>query len=493
MKKQEWTEISRRGKPHHILLLDSIVTLFQEKSFGRAHKTSWNPQYYRQFNSNRWFSQKDYKKYLKILQDGEINHKDYLLENAKEYENRIIAFKEFVNKNKNIDFSNKDTSFIISIFTEWFEHTKNVLCFAYDSIFINRFLPDKVILQIAKKEKDVVKQNYLLTVLLRADKPTELWQEKRALVQLVKENKTNTKKLIERIKKHQQQFAHLGYYFFRGKAYSYEDVEKRFQEHISLSKIDLDRLWDEIREQEDNGEETKRVMSHLCLDDETIHNIQILKKYAAISNYVDETYSYSVHHLIKLWLEIAKRLHLSWNELFSLRAKEIIQALQNESTYPNLKQIAAERYKDHAFILEEKDVHILVGKALKKYRNTQEEEQEILANIRKIKGQVASSGVASGKIHILFTDEDVTSFKRGEILVSVATNPIFMPAMEKAIAIITDEGGLLSHAAVVSRELHVPCIVGTKVATRILKDNDLVEVDATKGIITILKKNNTSQ
>ncbi len=161
--------------------------------------------------------------------------------------------------------------------------------------------------------------------------------------------------------------------------------------------------------------------------------------------------------------------------------------------YLGLKQIAAERYKEHAFILEENDVYILVGKALEGYRNKQEKEQEILANITEIKGSVASSGVASGKIRIIFTNDDVINFKRGEILVSVATNPTYMPAMEKAIAIVTDEGGLLSHAAVVSRELRIPCIVGTKIATKVLKEGEYVHVDATKGIITILKKNNTFQ
>src|SRR3989338_39417 len=241
-KTQEWIEISKRGRPHHILLIDAIVVLFQEKSFGKAHKTSWNPQYYRQFNNNRWFSKEDYNKYLNLLEKSEKNKKGYLLENAKEYEKRIRAFKEFVNKNKDRNFSNKDTSFIMNSFTEWFEHTKNIWCFAYDSIIINRFLPDKVIGQIAKKEKDVVKQNYLITILLRADKPTELWQEKKALLELVKvmrENKSNTKNLSEKIKEHQEQFAHLGYYFFRGNAYRYEDVEKRFQEYISLSKIEF--------------------------------------------------------------------------------------------------------------------------------------------------------------------------------------------------------------------------------------------------------------
>ncbi len=71
--------------------------------------------------------------------------------------------------------------------------------------------------------------------------------------------------------------------------------------------------------------------------------------------------------------------------------------------------------------------------------------------------------------------------------------PQFLPAMERAAAFVTDVGGITSHTAIVARELKKPCIVGTKLATRMLKDNDLVEVDATKGIITILKKSNASQ
>ena len=65
---------------------------------------------------------------------------------------------------------------------------------------------------------------------------------------------------------------------------------------------------------------------------------------------------------------------------------------------------------------------------------------------------------------------------------------IFVPAMEKAAAIIADQGGLSSHAAIVSRELGVPCVIATENGTRIIKDNDLLQLDASKGIIKILKR-----
>jgi pyruvate,water dikinase len=78
--------------------------------------------------------------------------------------------------------------------------------------------------------------------------------------------------------------------------------------------------------------------------------------------------------------------------------------------------------------------------------------------------------------------------KRGVILVTSMTSPDYIHAMRIAKAIITDVGGLMSHAAVVSRELGIPCIVNTKIATKVLKDGDLIEVNANTGIIRLLKK-----
>jgi pyruvate,water dikinase len=79
--------------------------------------------------------------------------------------------------------------------------------------------------------------------------------------------------------------------------------------------------------------------------------------------------------------------------------------------------------------------------------------------------------------------------KKGDILVTSMTTPDYVPAMEKALAFVTDEGGLSCHAAIVAREMKKPCIIGTKIATKVLKDNDLVEVDANKGIIKKLNQN----
>lgn len=84
--------------------------------------------------------------------------------------------------------------------------------------------------------------------------------------------------------------------------------------------------------------------------------------------------------------------------------------------------------------------------------------------------------------------KDLKKVKEGDILIAQQTIPDFVPSMHKVAAIVTDLGGITSHAAMVSREFGIPCVVGTGNATLVFKDNDLVEVDADKGIAKILKR-----
>jgi phosphohistidine swiveling domain-containing protein len=109
-------------------------------------------------------------------------------------------------------------------------------------------------------------------------------------------------------------------------------------------------------------------------------------------------------------------------------------------------------------------------------------------------GMIASRGRARGRVVVIINpaSKDAEHMRKGDILVAPMTRPDFVMLMKKAGAIVTDEGGISSHAAIVSRELGVPCIIGTKNATQVLKNGDEVEVDAKEGIVKILKRNATA-
>ncbi len=101
-----------------------------------------------------------------------------------------------------------------------------------------------------------------------------------------------------------------------------------------------------------------------------------------------------------------------------------------------------------------------------------------------LQGSSGSSGKVIGKVKIILSESfNEEALNPGEILVSDMTTPNFLPLMKKASAIITDFGGILSHAAIISRELKIPCITNTKNATQILKDGDLIEVNADEGTV----------
>jgi len=105
-------------------------------------------------------------------------------------------------------------------------------------------------------------------------------------------------------------------------------------------------------------------------------------------------------------------------------------------------------------------------------------------NIKELKGLVVSRGdKVTGRVKIITNPEKISKMKKGDILVASMTSPDYIVVMRKAGAIITDEGGMTAHAAIVSRELGIPCICQTKIATKVLKDGDMVEVDTDKGIV----------
>ena len=101
-----------------------------------------------------------------------------------------------------------------------------------------------------------------------------------------------------------------------------------------------------------------------------------------------------------------------------------------------------------------------------------------------LKGLAASPGVASGPVKLYREEESLDVVKKGDILVTVMTSPDMVPAMTRAAAIVTDEGGMTCHAAIVARELGTPCIVGSHDATSLLKDGMVITVDGARGIVT---------
>ncbi|MFA5886264.1 MAG: PEP-utilizing enzyme [Patescibacteria group bacterium] len=200
-----------------------------------------------------------------------------------------------------------------------------------------------------------------------------------------------------------------------------------------------------------------------------------------------------VHYCFSnFYQEVARRTGLTKSEIKFLWDEELKELLigKIKITHGYLKK----KRKFCAAIAKSKAVglkqYYLGDQAQTCYKNVLKNSNKSLKifSASVINGTIAASGRATGKVKIIRSVIDINKVKKGDILVTSMTSPKYMPAIFNAAALITDDGGLTCHAAIIAREIRKPCIIGTKIATSVLKDGDLVEVNAEEGVITIIKR-----
>lgn len=246
---------------------------------------------------------------------------------------------------------------------------------------------------------------------------------------------------------------------------------------------------------------------------ETKHSFEdILSNKVDLASWPEEKrkladYIISMQHLKFEYRKLLNDLALRQNSLLSEVLGQIIARTNREDSTSMtaeeieklLRGIEVKNYSDrhiYSFVKwnnEKKELIIVAGGEA--YRKIRELEKEIPKE--EVIGTPASKGFAKGKVRIILfsinPEEHLHKFQEGEILVSTTTGPEMVVIMEKAAAIVTDEGGLMSHAAIVSREFGIPCVVGTKYATEIFKDGDEIEVNANNGVVRKILKINKIQ
>jgi len=175
---------------------------------------------------------------------------------------------------------------------------------------------------------------------------------------------------------------------------------------------------------------------------------------------------------------VAKRFSLAVGDLKFATAEELLAENLKDPDFESRLKL---RRSNSAFYSRPDADLIFVGTDYKFL--ARELDVVIDTDIQNLRGVVAAAGVARGVVRVCESVSDIDKVQNGEILVASMTRPEYLPAMQKAAAFVTDEGGITSHAAIVARELNKPCIIGTKYATRVLKDGDEVEVDADSGVV----------
>lgn len=192
---------------------------------------------------------------------------------------------------------------------------------------------------------------------------------------------------------------------------------------------------------------------------------------------------------LEFFEEIAKRLSVSVDDFFmGYRIDEIYQALEQGEKLPY--DLVQSRKRLYVCVLDGETLRFLEEKdAQQFYDQHVKAPQTASRQLTEVRGMIANTGKVTGVARIIRVEDlsellkDMERFKEGEIIVTTMTQPTMAGLARKAAAIVTNEGGITSHAAILAREFGIPCIVGTKTATELIRDGDRIEVDAEKGIV----------
>lgn len=185
----------------------------------------------------------------------------------------------------------------------------------------------------------------------------------------------------------------------------------------------------------------------------------------------------------KLYAEAAKRMSIDVKDINYLFPTEIIDALSKDTTY--IEEIK-KRKKFCVTISVKEEYKIYSGKKARELFEQYQPPSIGTEGKRKLLGTPACNGKVTGIVRVIRLDKDFAKFKEGEILVALQTMVHYLPIMKKSKAILTEFGGLTSHAAIVSREFNKPCVVGIPNLLASVHDGDKVEVDANSGNIRVL-------
>jgi phosphohistidine swiveling domain-containing protein len=227
------------------------------------------------------------------------------------------------------------------------------------------------------------------------------------------------------------------------------------------------------------GAVEKELAPH-ALDEEHSRLVRVARIQPFLKAKRNEAMYYCDYAFDVLLAAFSKQAGVGVHELRFLLPDELAKALRAGEADKELIDLIKRRTKGVALVWEDGEfVDFRDGAAALEYKKTLVYPSAAAGG--ELKGICASAGKARGRVSIILSLNDFAKFRDGDVLVSVGTNPSMVPLMKRAAAIVTDVGGLTCHAAIVSRELGVPCVVATKAATKTLRDGDAVEVDATNG------------
>ncbi|MEE9525413.1 MAG: PEP-utilizing enzyme, partial [Candidatus Woesearchaeota archaeon] len=407
----------------------------------------------------------------RILEEWQIKTKEEKEAYFKDIKERLFRVIDLSKKIKEIDLEKLSNSGLITLFKDYTEKTGFMHAETGAEIDAADIYPAEY---LREKIKEVIDNDQIVAKLTAPIHKTYLNDEDIEVLKLISKSRkgenidSEIKKLVKK-------------YWWT--TIDWESMRKKTeQDYIDAIKEFKGDPEEKIKEITENFENLKKQRKDLIekydFNQEILDLLELFDNYTLFHDYRKEMQTqtfWSTHLLLN---ECSQRLNIDRESLDWVWFDEIFGWLDGKEI--DLDEI--NRREQAMCVILDNGLKTYSGEeAAKKIK--QEFEQEV-EDVSEIKGEVASQGKVKGRVKVCKgAEEAFEKIQEGDILVCGMTTPLYVPIMKKCSAIITNEGGITCHAAIISRELGIPCIVGTSIATDVLKDNEEVEVDAEKGVV----------
>lgn len=367
------------------------------------------------------------------------------------------------------------------------EHYRNVMD-AYEEVYARGMVPtiaDMHIPFLTNALKSLlgaytndVEQAFI--VLTSSGDPSELLTEERDLLEISLDKTVSRKS--SRIRRHHQKYFWLTF-GYEGPVYSENTIWNKVEEYRKNSSRARAKLRELSSHEKDTARNIRQSEKKLKLPQKVAAVFAVAREWLFLKGMRKEAFFAAYAAMDALAEAMARNLNVSKEHIKFLTRREVEQSLSEKMFPKNVEQ----RFRNMVFAFENNGELVLVDDDANAYlaKNVKAVHVE---HLDEIKGQIAYMGKVKGRAKLVREPADMGKMNEGDILVSPATNPNLLPAMQKAAAFVTDVGGITCHAAIVAREMKKPCVIGTKNATHIINDDDFIEVDADKGVVRVLKK-----